>query len=41
MKVVGVTTTHPGGHLEGVDREVERLDELSIQEIESWFGQSA
>ena len=38
MKVVGVTTTHPGGHLEGVDREVERLDELSIQEIESWFG---
>ena len=41
MKVVGVTTTHPGGHLEGVDREVERLDELSIQEVESWFGQSA
>jgi HAD superfamily hydrolase (TIGR01509 family) len=41
MKVVGVTTTHPGGHLEGVDREVERLDELGIQEIESWFGQSA
>jgi beta-phosphoglucomutase family hydrolase len=41
MKVVGVTTTHPGGHLESVDREVERMDELSIQEIESWFGQSA
>jgi HAD superfamily hydrolase (TIGR01509 family) len=41
MKVVGVTTTHPGGHLESVDREVERLDELSIQEIESWFRQSA
>jgi HAD superfamily hydrolase (TIGR01509 family) len=41
MKVVGVTTTHPGGHLDSVDREVERLDELSIQEIESWFGQSA
>ena len=41
MKVVGVTTTHPGGHLESVDREVERLDELSIQEVESWFGQSA
>jgi HAD superfamily hydrolase (TIGR01509 family) len=41
MKVVGVTTTHPGGHLESVDREVERLDELSIQEIENWFGQSA
>jgi beta-phosphoglucomutase family hydrolase len=41
MKVVGVMTTHPGGHLESLDREVERLDELSIQEIESWFGQSA
>ena len=41
MKVVGVTTTHPGGHLESVDREVERLDELSIQEVEGWFGQSA
>ena len=41
MKVVGVTTTHPGRHLESVDREVERLDELSIQEIENWFGQSA
>ena len=38
MKVVGVTTTHPGGHLESVDWEVERLDELSIQEVESWFG---
>jgi HAD superfamily hydrolase (TIGR01509 family) len=38
MKVVGVTTTHPGGHLESVDREVEKLDELSIQEVESWFG---
>jgi len=38
MKVVGVTTTHPGGHLESVDREVERLDELRIAEIESWFG---
>ena len=41
MRVVGVTTTHPGGHLESVDREVERLDELSTQEVESWFGQSA
>ncbi|NDA09681.1 MAG: HAD family phosphatase, partial [Verrucomicrobia bacterium] len=27
MKVVGVTTTHPGGHLQGVFREVARLDE--------------
>lgn len=41
MRVVGVTTTHPGGHLEGVDREVERLDELTLQEVEGWFGRSA
>lgn len=41
MRVVGVTTTHPGGHLEGVDREVVRLDELTLQEVESWFGRSA
>lgn len=37
MKVVGVTTTHPGGHLEGVDREVERLDELKVEELANWF----
>jgi beta-phosphoglucomutase family hydrolase len=41
MKVVGVTTTHPGGHLEGVDREVERLDELGVEEFTGWFGRSA
>jgi len=41
MKVVGVTTTHPGGHLEGVDREVERLDELRVEELAEWFGRSA
>jgi len=34
---VGVTTTHPGGHLEGVDREVERLDELKVEELANWF----
>ena len=37
MKVVGVTTTHPGGHLGGVWREVARLDELTVPEVESWF----
>ena len=37
MKVVGVTTTHPGGHLDGVLREVGRLDELTVHEVEGWF----
>jgi sugar-phosphatase len=41
MRVVGVTTTHPGGHLEGVDREVKRLDELEVEEFTGWFGRSA
>ena len=41
MKVVGVTTTHPGGHLEGVDREVARLDELKTDELSDWFPPSA
>jgi len=41
MKVVGVTTTHPGGHLEGVFREVARLDELSVEEVNGWHGTSA
>ena len=41
MKVVGVTTTHPGGHLEGVDREVARLDELKTNELSEWFSRSA
>ena len=41
MRVVGVTTTHPGGHLEGVDREVARLDELSTDELSGWFSPSA
>jgi len=38
MKVVGVTTTHPGGHLEGVFREVEQLDELRPEELAGWFS---
>lgn len=41
MKVVGVTTTHPGGHLEGVWREVARLDELTAEEVAGWVGASA
>lgn len=41
MKVVGVTTTHPGGHLEGVVREVARMDELSVSEVSRWFSDLA
>jgi len=41
MRVVGVTTTHPGGHLEGVDREVARLDELNAEELSKWFPRPA
>jgi len=41
MKVVGVTTTHPGGHLDGVFREVARMDELSVAEVGGWLGVAA
>jgi beta-phosphoglucomutase family hydrolase len=41
MKVVGVTTTHSGGHLEGVFREVARLDELTLEEVGGWCSASA
>lgn len=41
MRVVGVTTTHPGGHLAGVFREVARLDELTVEEVSGWQGASA
>lgn len=41
MKVVGVTTTHPGGHLEGVFREVARLDELTVEEVGAWLAKPA
>jgi sugar-phosphatase len=41
MKVVGVTTTHPGGQLEGVFREVARMDELTVEEVSRWLGGSA
>ncbi|NBR64083.1 MAG: HAD family phosphatase, partial [Verrucomicrobia bacterium] len=38
MRVVGVTTTHPEGHLDGVFREVARLDELTVPEVLRWFS---
>lgn len=41
MKVVGVTTTHPRGRLEGVFREVSRLDELTAGEVDGWFSTPA
>jgi len=41
MRVVGVSTTHPGGHLDGVDREVARLDELETGELSKWFSRPA
>jgi len=37
MRVVGVSTTHPPETLRGADRVVERLDELSVEEIAAWF----
>jgi len=37
MKVIGVATTHPASSLRDVDRTVERLDELRIEEIANWF----
>ena len=41
MKVVGVTTTHPGGRLDRVFREVARMDELTVEEVASWDGTPA
>ena len=38
MKVVGVATTHPASALREADRVVGRMDELSIEEIGSWFS---
>lgn len=37
MRVVAVTTTHPAGDLEGTDRVVDRLDELSVRDMSGWF----
>lgn len=36
MKVVGVTTTHPGETLRGVDFLTERLDLLELEDIFGW-----
>lgn len=41
MKVVGVKTTHPEGHLPGVFREVTRMDELTVEEVGRWQSASA
>lgn len=37
MKVVGVATTHVAETLVGADRVVRRLDELTVEELASWF----
>ena len=37
MKVVGVSTTHRAQSLRGADRVVQRLDELTVQEVAGWF----
>ena len=37
MRVVGVLTTHAAHTLEGADRIVGRLDELTVAEIAAWF----
>jgi beta-phosphoglucomutase family hydrolase len=38
MRVIGVTTTHPGARLDRADRVVDRLDELTIAEVGAWFA---
>ncbi len=38
MKVVGVATTHPAESLRDADRVVQRMDELSVEEINAWFA---
>lgn len=37
MKVVGVASTHGAETLQDADRVVKRLDELTTDEVESWF----
>ena len=37
MKVVGVVTTHAAHALQGADRLVQRLDELTIPDVGRWF----
>jgi beta-phosphoglucomutase-like phosphatase (HAD superfamily) len=38
MKAVGVTTTHPSSALRGADEIVQRLDELSVSQLRTWFA---
>jgi beta-phosphoglucomutase family hydrolase len=37
MKVVGIATTHPSESLRTADRVVDRLDELEVSELATWF----
>jgi HAD superfamily hydrolase (TIGR01509 family) len=37
MRVIGVATTHPKSELHAADLSVERLDELDITQLTSWF----
>lgn len=38
MKVIGVATTHPREELQSADRVVDRLDELTIRELQALVG---
>jgi beta-phosphoglucomutase-like phosphatase (HAD superfamily) len=38
MKVIGVATTHPKEKLSGTDLAVERLDELSLEQVARLFS---
>lgn len=38
MKVIGVATTHPDGHLQGVHEEVRFLNELTLDRVEEILG---
>ena len=38
MRVVGVATTHPKAELAHADFVVERLDELSVDQLGAWFA---
>ena len=37
MKVIGVATTHPADSLEGAHRVVQRLDELTVEDVAGLF----
>ena len=38
MRVIAVATTHPRAELDEADLAVQRLDELSIAQVEQWFA---